>query len=127
LAASYCANTAAQPACRPVNIALSNDETRTSGQPLGDLTDDDPDFAQKRLCGARQRPLARANDGGGDLARRLEGADGQIVVAAEQRRERIDHRDADTAFGEHAGGVAVADLDRKAERLAGLRKGLPHD
>src|SRR5947209_7068662 len=59
-------------------------------QPLGDLADDDPDFAQKRIRGTRQRPLARVNHGSRDLAGRLEGTDREIIAAAEQRRERID-------------------------------------
>src|SRR5216117_3714869 len=35
---------------------------RVSSQPFGNLADDDPDLAQKRFRGARQRPLARSDD-----------------------------------------------------------------
>src|SRR5258708_2813687 len=128
-AAISCANTRKGEAyrCDLANAAFVNDYTRTLSQSLGDLADDDPDLAQKRFRGTRQRPLARANDGGRDLAGRLEGTDRQVVVTAEQRREGIDNRHPHAAFSQHAGRVAVADLDREAEGLASLGKSLPHD
>jgi len=43
-------------------------------------------------------------------------------VAGNNGESGIDHRDPDAAFGQHAGGVAVADLDRKGERSPASEK-----
>ena len=48
-------------------------------------------------------------------------------MAAEDRRQRIDHGNADTAFREDAGGVAVADLDGEAVGHIGLGEGTADD
>jgi hypothetical protein len=64
-AAISCANTRRGAyRCELANTAFVNDHTGTLSQSLGDLADDDPDLAQKRFRGTRQRPLARVNDGG---------------------------------------------------------------
>ena len=48
-------------------------------------------------------------------------------MAAEDRGQRIDHGDADTAFRQHASRVAVADLDGEAEGHIGLGEGAADD
>jgi len=84
------------------------------------------DFVQKRFGQTREGFCLRPEHVGQCRRPGNEGPDKQAVVAALARRERIDHRGADAGRGQHAGGVAVAYLDGRLERRAGLGKAVAY-